>query len=172
MWEPLFILDTQCRISPPQPALINLSSYNSKWQDSPELAVSSLSELTSLPERGDVSPPTSAFPNGKEGTLHKGAQGTASSTTQIVANLVICPEKESKTQMTAQERPWPWLVWLSFIGVSSPKPKSRRFNFQSGHMPRLWVQSLVRVHSRGNQLIFLSHINVSLSLSPFLLLSL
>ena len=41
------------------------------------------------------------------------------------------------------------------------KAKSHQFNSQSGNMPGLQVWSPVRVHKRGNQLIFLSHIDVS-----------
>ena len=42
--------------------------------------------------------------------------------------------------------------------------KFARFDFQSGHMPRLQVQTLVGAHMAGNQLMFLSHVDVSLSL--------
>ena len=47
--------------------------------------------------------------------------------------------------------------------VSSCEEKSCWFNSGSGHMPGLQVWSLVRMCSRGNQLIFLS---LSFSLSP------
>ena len=57
------------------------------------------------------------------------------------------------------------------VGVSSHKPKGHRFDSQSGHMPRLWVRSLVGACVRGNQLMFLSHINGSLPLSLPSLLS-
>ena len=51
------------------------------------------------------------------------------------------------------------------VGASCHKPKGRRFNSQSRHMPRLQVQSLVRVHMGGSQSMFLFHIDISLSLS-------
>ena len=70
------------------------------------------------------------------------------------------------------------LGWMAqLVGASSHAPKCCRFNTESGHIPRLQVQSPVRVHMGGNQLMFLSHISVSLSLSfslslpPFLSLS-
>ena len=46
---------------------------------------------------------------------------------------------------------------------------SERFDSWSGHIPRLRAQSPVRACMRGNQLMFLSHTNVSfpLSLPPF-----
>ena len=52
--------------------------------------------------------------------------------------------------------------------VPSRKAKGRMFDSQSGHMPELRAQSLVRV-----QLMFLSHIDVSLPLllPPFSSLS-
>ena len=52
--------------------------------------------------------------------------------------------------------------WAMFCKV-----KGLWFDSQLGHLPSLWVQSLVRMCVRGNQLMFLSHINVSLP--PFLL---
>ena len=68
-------------------------------------------------------------------------------------------KKEKKCQIIALAR------WLG--GLKAPyTPKHCRFDSQSGHIPRLQVQSLVRVHTRGNQSMFLSHINVFLS--PFL----
>ena len=36
------------------------------------------------------------------------------------------------------------------VGESSYKPKSHMFDSQSGHIPRLWVWSLVGAHMRGN----------------------
>ena len=63
----------------------------------------------------------------------------------------------------------PIVLWLcGSVGASSHKPKGCKFNSWSGHMPRLWVLSLVRVHLRGNQSVFPSHIDVSLSPPPFL----
>ena len=61
----------------------------------------------------------------------------------------------------------PCLMWLSWLGIIL---QSGRFNSQSGYMPRFQVWSSVGAHKRGNWLMFLSHINVSLS--PFLPLSL
>ena len=37
-----------------------------------------------------------------------------------------------------------------------------------GSIPGLWVWSPIGAHRRGNQMMFLSHIDVSLSVSPFL----
>ena len=51
------------------------------------------------------------------------------------------------------------------VGTLSHKPKGCGFNSWSGHMPELWVQPRVQAHARGNQLMFLYHINVSLLLS-------
>ena len=55
------------------------------------------------------------------------------------------------------------------VGASSCKPKGHRFNSRSGHIPRLQIWSPVRVRTKSNQSMFLSHINVSLllSLPPF-----
>ena len=50
------------------------------------------------------------------------------------------------------------------VGVPSPNtPEGCRFNPQSGHIPRLWVQSPAGARSGGNQSMFLSCITVSLS---------
>ena len=65
-----------------------------------------------------------------------------------------------------EEATLPWPVWAHW--ALSGKPKSRRFNSQSGHMPGLQVQSPVGVRVRGNQSMFFLRINVFLSLSlPF-----
>ena len=57
-----------------------------------------------------------------------------------------------------------WCGWKS-----SYKAKHCWFDSQLSHMPRLWVQSPVGVHTRGNQSMFLSHIDISLLfLSSFL----
>ena len=61
-----------------------------------------------------------------------------------------------------------WVAQL--VGASSCTPKGCRFDSQSGQIPRLWVQAPVGEHLGGNQSMFLSHIDVCLSL--FLLLSL
>ena len=58
------------------------------------------------------------------------------------------------------------------VGASSHAPKVCRFDHQSGPIPRLWVQSLVRAHMEGNWSMFLSHIDISFSLSPSLPVSL
>ena len=55
------------------------------------------------------------------------------------------------------------------VRVLSCKPKGHQFDSWSGHMPGLWVWSLVRAHARGNQSMFLSHTDVSLPLSLSLL---
>ena len=52
------------------------------------------------------------------------------------------------------------------------KQKGHRFNSQSGHMPGLQARFPSWEHLRGNQLMYLSHIDLSLPLSPFLPLSL
>ena len=57
---------------------------------------------------------------------------------------------------------WPWLVWLSGLGVV-PESKRSRFDSPLGHLPGLWVWSLVG--TKGNQSMFPSHIEVSPS--PF-----
>ena len=51
-------------------------------------------------------------------------------------------------------------------GASSYTPKDEGFESRSGHIPRLQVRSPVGAHVESNQLKFLFHINVSLSLSP------
>ena len=59
------------------------------------------------------------------------------------------------------------------VGVLSHKPTSCGYNPQSGHIPRLWVQSPIRAHAGGNCLMFLSHILfLSLSSPPSFPLSL
>ena len=52
------------------------------------------------------------------------------------------------------------------IGTSSHTPKGCEFYPQLGHIPRLQVQSPVGQHTGGNHSMFLSHIDVSLPLSP------
>ena len=54
------------------------------------------------------------------------------------------------------------------VGALSYKLKGCGFNSQSGHMPGLRARSLVGAHARGDRLMFLSHIDVSL---PLFLLS-
>ena len=51
------------------------------------------------------------------------------------------------------------------VAVSSGTSKVCGFDSWSGHIPRLQVRSLVRVCMRSNQLMFLSHTEVSLSLT-------
>ena len=58
------------------------------------------------------------------------------------------------------------------VGASACKPKSCGFSSWSGHIPGLWVRSPLRVYMGGNQSMFLSHIDVSLSSSLSLTLSL
>ena len=70
------------------------------------------------------------------------------------------------------KRPFlPWLMWLTWLGIF-PQTKMILVQFQPGHMLRLQVWSPVRACTRGNRLIFLSCIDVSLSLSSSLPLSL
>ena len=45
----------------------------------------------------------------------------------------------------------PWSVWLDWVEHGPCALKGCGFNSQSGHISRLWVQSPVGVHSRGNQ---------------------
>ena len=56
--------------------------------------------------------------------------------------------------------------WLSWLECHPAHWKGCGFDSQSGHMPGLWVQSLGGVHTGGNGSMFLSHVNISLSL-PF-----
>ena len=63
-----------------------------------------------------------------------------------------------------------WVAQL--LGVSSPAPKGCGFDPQSGHILRSWVQPQLGVCTGGNWLMFLSHIDVSLSRSLSLCLSL
>ena len=57
--------------------------------------------------------------------------------------------------------------WCGSVGQSrSHKLKGHWFDSWSWHMPGLWVQSLVGVHMKGNQWMFLSRINVSLPPFP------
>lgn len=51
------------------------------------------------------------------------------------------------------------------IGVLSHTPKVWGFNFRSEQIPGFQVLSLVRKPKRDNQMMFFSHIDVSLSLS-------
>ena len=54
---------------------------------------------------------------------------------------------------------------VQLVEALSHKPKGSGLVSWSGHITRLWVHSPVRVCIRGNQPMFLSHINVSLPLS-------
>ena len=51
------------------------------------------------------------------------------------------------------------------VGASSSALRGCRFDPQSEHIPRLRVRSQVGVHMGDNRLLFLLHIDVSLSLS-------
>ena len=53
---------------------------------------------------------------------------------------------------------------VQLVGASSHPLKGLRFDSQSRHIHRLWVWSLVRVHTGGTQSMFLSRSDVSLSL--------
>ena len=60
------------------------------------------------------------------------------------------------------------LGWVAqLLGASSHTPKGCGLDSQSGHIHRLWDQSLVGVHTEGNQSMFLSHIDLSLTSSVF-----
>ena len=54
------------------------------------------------------------------------------------------------------------------VGASSCKPKGHGDNSQSGHIPGLQVRYPVGAFARGNLLMFLSHIDVSLPPFPSL----
>ena len=45
------------------------------------------------------------------------------------------------------------IVLAQLVGTSSHTPKDCGLNSQSGHVPRLWVQPLVEVGMKGNQLL-------------------
>lgn len=51
-----------------------------------------------------------------------------------------------------------WLRWLDLCFLH---PKYCRLDSWSGHIHRLWVLSLVGVHTGGNQLMFLSCMDIS-----------
>ena len=67
-----------------------------------------------------------------------------------------------------------FLCWLRLLGspgwhgsvgwVLSHKAKGCWFDSQLGHMPGLWAWSLVGMYVRGNQLMFLSYIDIALHL--------
>ena len=65
----------------------------------------------------------------------------------------------------------PWLVWLSGLSAGL-QIKGCRFNSQSGHMPGCGPGPHLWACKRGNHLMFLSQINVSLPLSSSLPFSL
>ena len=54
------------------------------------------------------------------------------------------------------------------VGALSCAPEGRGLDSQLGHISRLRVQSLVGVYTEGNQLMFLYHINISLSFLSFI----
>ena len=58
------------------------------------------------------------------------------------------------------------------VGVSFCKQKGQMFDSWSGPMPGMQVWSLYGMYVRGSRSMFLSHIDVSLPLSPSLPLSL
>ena len=62
-----------------------------------------------------------------------------------------------------KKTPYSWVAQL--VGVSSHTPKGCGFDSQSGHIPRLQVQSQVGTCTEGYWLMFLSHISVCLSRS-------
>ena len=63
------------------------------------------------------------------------------------------------TKFLKNYRKKPLLVWLSWV------ERCWGFGSQSGHMPGLWIHSLVGARMGGNQSAFLSHISACLSLS-------
>ena len=52
------------------------------------------------------------------------------------------------------------------VGESSCEPKGHRFNSWSGHIPRLWVHSLVGVYKKATNQCLSVCLSPSLSLSP------
>ena len=54
---------------------------------------------------------------------------------------------------------------VQLVGPLFCTPKGCGFDSQSGHIPRLQVQSLVRAHSEEDRLMFLSQNDVSLPTS-------
>ena len=52
---------------------------------------------------------------------------------------------------------------VQLVGAPSHTPKGCGFDFYSGHIPRLQVQSLVGACTGGNRLIFLSQKSVNIS---------
>ena len=69
-------------------------------------------------------------------------------------------------KVTFQKESFALASVAQWVGVSPGKLKGCGFDSQSGHMSRLWFQSLVGVHMGDNLSMFLS-----LSLSPSLPLS-
>ena len=85
------------------------------------------------------------------------------------------------------QSPFPWIKWIAnyhlmvharakprvqafcpgqvaqLVGALSRTPEGWSFDSQSGNMPGLWIQSLVRVHIEGSWSVFLS-LSISLSL--------
>ena len=57
-----------------------------------------------------------------------------------------------------------WLMWLSGLECCPINQKFAGSIYQSGDVPRLQVWSLVGACTRGNQWMFLSHIDISLPL--------
>ena len=86
---------------------------------------------------------------------------------QVTRWWVTATSQEGRTEMALRPGHVPHLV-----GASSYTPKSCGFNPQAGQIPNLQVRSLVREHTKDNQSMFFSHINISPSLSPSLPLSL
>ena len=70
-----------------------------------------------------------------------------------------CPERASRP-WHEQESPSQTAQWLDH----HPVHQGCRFNSQSGHILRLWFWSLNRAYMGGNWSMFLSHIDVALSL--------
>ena len=73
---------------------------------------------------------------------------------------------EGKTTAMKNRSGAPTLVWLGWLGII-PQSETLLVQFLVRHRPRLWVLSLVRVRVRGNQSMFLSHIDVFLPLTRY-----
>ena len=91
---------------------------------------------------------------------------------QMVDTAVFTPAKLLSSPMSIKR--WRYIPdRCGSVGwTSSCKVKGHWLNSRSGHMPGLQVRSPIRVRTTGNWWVFLSHLDVSPSLSPSLPLSL
>ena len=94
------------------------------------------------------------------------------SDTEFKTMVIRILKELSENFNSIKKRAWGPDLCGSVAWALSHKAKGHWFDSMLGHMPGWQVQSLVRVHTRSNQLMFLSHINVSLPFSLPLLPSL